>query len=103
MADDVIAKYRAMLAGNPANNLARFSLAKALFDAVRFDEAAKEFRACIDKNPDWMFPTILLGRCQIQLGDKASARKTLEQARQLAIDQHHDGPLEEVTGLLATL
>lgn len=103
MADDLIEKYRAMLAKNPANDLARFSLAKALFDAGKFDEAAKEFRACVDKKPDWMFPTILLGRCQIQLGDKAAAKITLEQARQLAIDQHHDGPLEEVDGLLASL
>jgi predicted negative regulator of RcsB-dependent stress response len=92
-----------MLARNPANDLARFSLAKALFDAGRHSEAAESLHACIAMKPDWMFPTILLARCQLQLGDKRGALASLEQARTLAIEQHHDGPLEEINELLASL
>jgi Flp pilus assembly protein TadD len=103
MAEDSIAKYTALLARNPNNELARFSLGQALFDAGRYAEAADSFRMCIQKKPDWMVPTIQLGRCKLQLGDKSAARVALEQARQLAIDQHHDGPLEEINGLLASL
>jgi Flp pilus assembly protein TadD len=103
MAEDAIARYTAMLAKNPQNDLARFSLAKAQFDAGHLSEAAELLRACIEKKPDWMFPTILLARCQLQLGDKPGAKTTLETARRLAIEQHHDGPLEEVNELLASL
>jgi len=103
MADDAIARYSALLAKDPNNDLARFSLGKAFFDAGRFAEATETLRACVEKKPDWMVPTILIARCLIQTGDKASARQWLEKARQLAIDQHHDGPLEEVNGLLASL
>jgi Flp pilus assembly protein TadD len=103
MADDAIARYRAMLAASPGNDLARFSLGKALFDAGQFGEAAEVLRACLEKQPDWMVPAILLGRCRLQLGDHAAARQSLEQARRLAIEQHHDGPLEEINGLLASL
>lgn len=103
MSQDAIARYSGMVARNPNHQLARFSLGKALFDAGRFAEAAESFRLCIEKKPDWMVPMILLGRCQLQLGEKAGARQSLQKARQLAIEQHHDGPLEEVNGLLASL
>ena len=103
MPEDSIAKYAAMLAMNSNNELARFSLGHALYDAGRYAEAAETFRVCIQRKPDWMVSTILLGRSQLQLGDKSAARETLEKARQLAIDQHHDGPLEEINGLLASL
>jgi|ERR1051325_4105820 Flp pilus assembly protein TadD len=100
MAEDLIGRYTAMLTENPTNELARFSLGKALFDAGRFGEAADAFRWCVEKNPEWMVPTILLGRCQLQLGDKSAARSFLEKARCLAIEQNHDGPLEEISSLL---
>ena len=103
MAEDSIAKYTAVLAGNPNNELARFSLGHALFDAGRYAEAADSFRICVEKKPDWMVATILLGRCQLQLGDKSAARESLDKGRQLAIAQHHDGPLDEINALLASL
>lgn len=92
-----------MLEKNPGNDLARFSLGKALFDAGRFAEAAEWMQSCLAKKPDWMVPAILLGRCQLQLGDAQAARTTLARARDLAIAQHHDGPLEEINQLLAAL
>ena len=103
MSEADITKYAAMLAKNPNNELARFSLGKTFYDDGEFAEAIESFRICIERKPDWMVPMILLGRCHIALGDKASARSYFEKARQLAIDQHHDGPLEEVNGLLAAL
>lgn len=103
MSDADIAKYAAMLVKNPGNELARFSLGKALYDAGRFVEAAETFRICLQRKPDWMVPTILLGRCLIALGDKVAAREFLVKARQLAIDQHHEGPLDEIASLLAGL
>jgi Flp pilus assembly protein TadD len=103
VAEDLIAKYTAMVAKSPNNELARFSLAKALFDAGRFAEAGDAFQWCVQKKGDWMVPTIMIGRCQLQLGNTAAARVSLEKARQLAIEQHHDGPLEEIDGLLSSI
>ena len=103
MAEDLIGRYTAMVANNPDNELARFSLAKSLFDAGRFAEAGDAFHWCLQKKPDWMVPAILLSRCHLELGNKQAARDSLERARQLAIDQHHDGPLEEIKGLMASL
>ena len=103
MDEDLISRYTAMVAKNPNNELARFSLAKALFDAGRFEEAGDAFRWCVQKKADWMVPAIMIGRCQLQLGNAAAARISLEKARQLAIEQHHDGPLEEINGLLASI
>ncbi len=92
-----------MLAKNPDNELARFSLGKALFDAGRFAEGAEAFRLCLQRKNDWMVPAILLGRCLLQEGDKVAARQTLERARRLAIEQHHDGPLAEIDQLLGSM
>ena len=83
--------------------MVRFSLAKALFDRGDFAEAIPHFRAALEKRADWMVVTILLGRCQLALGDKVAARESFERARQLAIEQHHEGPLAELDQLLSEL
>lgn len=103
MAEDRIARYTALLEAQPANDLARFSLGRAFYDAGRFAEAAEAFRACLQRKPDWLVAALLLGRCELELGHRAEAKQCLENARQLAADQGHDGPLREANELLASL
>ncbi len=100
---DAIERYQAMLAQNPANGLARFSLAKALFDAGRLEEAGAEFRIALKAKPEFMLAQILLGKCELGLGRKDSAKAAFERGLQLAIEQHHDGPQAELEQLLADL
>jgi predicted Zn-dependent protease len=100
---DAVAHWEKILAAQPANNLARFSLGKVLFDAGRVAEAREHLARALEAKPDWMVVQILLGRCELALGNKAAARAAFERARQLAIEQDHEGPREEMEHLLAEL
>src|SRR5215218_1143279 len=98
-----IARYEQMVAQFPQNELARFSLGKALFDAGDFAKAKEHFEAALAKKPDWMVIQILIGKCDLSLGNKASAKAAFEKALQLAIDQNHEGPQLEMETALAEL
>lgn len=98
-----IERWEKVVAAQPANDLARFSLAKALFDAERFADAKEHLALALAKKPDWMVVQILLGKCHLQLGDKPAAREAFEKALELAIAQHHEGPQAEMEQALADL
>ncbi|MDB6024331.1 MAG: DnaJ-like protein [Verrucomicrobiales bacterium] len=98
--NDNIERYRKLLEQYPNNELARFSLGKAYFDLEQFAEAKQEFEQALAKKPDWMVVQILIGKCDLALGDKAAAKTSFERARQLAITQNHESPLAEMNELL---
>ena len=98
--NETIERYRKLLEQFPNNELARFSLGKAYFDLEKFAEAKQEFQLAIAKKPDWMVVQILIGKCDLALGDKAAAKTSFERARQLAIEQNHEGPLAEMNEIL---
>jgi predicted Zn-dependent protease len=87
----------------PGNDLSRYNLAQACFDAGDFPNAAEHLRPLCEKKPDWMVVHILLGKCLLASGNSTEAKHILEHALQLAIAQHHDAPREELTELLKTL
>lgn len=87
----------------PNNEMARFSLGKALFDGGQFGEAKVQFVAALQKKPDWMVVQILIGKCALQAGDRVAAKQAFERALQLAIEQNHEGPREEMEQMLAEL
>jgi len=98
-----IARYEQMVAQFPQNELARFSLGKALFDAGEFAKAKEHLEVALTKKPDWMIVQILIGKCDLSLGNKACAKAAFEKALQLAIDQNHEGPQMEMETALAEL
>jgi tetratricopeptide (TPR) repeat protein len=134
MGNDRIAKALELYQKFPDNNLSRFNLAQAYFDAVDYANAAKgayqnrpfrsrtlygcafpaQAKACgysfvsgsnhlrplCEKENDWMVVHILLGKCLLQAGQIAEAKRILEHALQLAVAQHRDGPREELQELL---
>lgn len=100
---DAISKHKKLLEQYPHNELARFSLGKALYDAGAFVEAKEQFELALAAKPDWMVAQILLGKCAMALGNRAVARGALERALRLAIDQNHEGPRVEVEDLLGDL
>jgi len=102
MADPLESK-RQMVRQHPTSELARFSLGKALFDRGEWVEATEHLRVALERKPDWMVVQILLGKCASGLGDRLAARSALERARDLAVAQHHEGPLMELEALLADL
>ena len=101
--NDTIARYEQMVAQFPQNELARFSLGKALFDAGEFARAREHLQAALTKKPDWMVVQILIGKCDLALGHKAAAKASFERALQLAVEQSHEGPQMEMEQMLAEL
>ena len=101
--NEVIARHSKMVEQFPQNELARFSLGKALFDAGDFERAKEHFKVALAKKPDWMVVQILIGKCDLALGDKAAAKTAFENALRLAIEQHHEGPQAEMEQALAEL
>lgn len=99
--NDPLARQRAMVAQHPENELARFSLGKALYDRAEWNEAREHLLVAWSKRPDWMVVQILLGKIDVQTGNPAGARAAFLAARQLAIEQHHEGPLAELDELLS--
>jgi Flp pilus assembly protein TadD len=100
---DPLARQRQLVAQHPENELARFSLGKALFDQGNFAGAKEQLAAALERKPDWMVVQILIGKCDLSLGDRAGARRAFERARELALAQNHEGPLGEMDQLLSEL
>ncbi len=96
-----LAKQRALVARYPDNELARFSLGKALYDRGELPEAREHLQVALSKRGDWMLVQILLGKIELQSGNPPAARAAFLAARQLALDQHHEGPLAELDELLS--
>lgn len=101
--NETIGRYEKMVGQFPQNELARFSLGKALFDAKEFQRAKEHLELALAKKPDWMVVQILIGKCDLSLGQKASAKAAFERALKLAIDQNHEGPQMEMEQALAEL
>jgi len=101
--NDAVARFQKLLEQYPDNELARFSLGKAHFDRGEFLAAKEQFLLALQRKSDWMVVQILLGKCELALGDRLSARTAFERARQLALEQNHEGPLEEMNQLLAEM
>ncbi len=95
-----IAKWQAVVAKSPADELARFTLARAFLDAGKLADARREFESVVAMKDDWMMAWILLGRCSVELGDAVPAKMALEKARALAVAQGHSDPLIEIDELM---
>ena len=101
--NEAIERHKKLLEQFPNNELARFSLGKAYFDNGDVVAAREEFEIALAKKPDWMVVQILIGKCELALGNKDKARAAFERARQLAIEQNQEGRLAEMEQMLAEL
>jgi tetratricopeptide (TPR) repeat protein len=101
--NETISRYEQMVRQFPENELGRFSLGKALFDAGEFARAKEHLEIALRKKPDWMVVQILIGKCELALGNGDAAKAAFRRALQLAIEQHHEGPQAEMEQALADL
>jgi len=97
------ARFAALVAAQPENELFRFSLAQALLWEGQDATALEHLELCAARKPDWMMPRILLGKSLLTLGRGREARPWLEAALQLAIAQRHEEPERELRALLAEI
>jgi tetratricopeptide (TPR) repeat protein len=101
--NDPFARQRDLVNRHPKNELARFSLGKALYDQGQLVEAREHLAAAIALRPDWMVVQILLGKIDLAEGRRDDAIRAFERGLELARTQHHEGPEAELTELLAEL
>ena len=101
--NETIARCQKLVEQYPDKEQARFSLGKAYFDAGQTIFAKEQFELALGKKPDWMVVQILIGKCELALGNRELARQAFQRALQLAIDQHHEGPQAEMEQALAEL
>jgi predicted Zn-dependent protease len=87
----------------PNNLLFRFSLAQALCQEDAHKKAIPHLEVCISVKHDWMIPRILLGKALLHQNEIKQAKAQLKIALQLAIEQSHDDPADELHALLADL
>jgi predicted Zn-dependent protease len=95
------ARFAALVASQPENEMFRFSLAQALLREGRPMDALEHLEFCARKKADWMMARILLGKALVALGRRTEAKPWLEQALQLAVEQRHEDPERELRALLA--
>jgi len=97
------ARFAALVAAQPENNMFRFSLAQALLREENPAEAVPHLEFCVAAQADWMMARILLGKTLLALGRPADAKPRLEDALRLAIEQQHEDPERELRAILAEL
>jgi predicted Zn-dependent protease len=95
--------FQAKVIAKPDNMLFRFSLAQALYEEGDTTAAIPHLQKCADSRDDWMLPRILLGKALLDNAQAQTAKPILETALQLAIEQHHDDPAEELRAILEDL
>ncbi|MFO0745376.1 MAG: hypothetical protein U1F43_06850 [Myxococcota bacterium] len=89
---DKIERFSAMKARFPDSEMPRWSLANALAEAGRRDEAIVELTALVALKPDYCVAWLELGKLAALNGDIVTARPALAEAQRLAIEQGHSGP-----------
>lgn len=95
--------FRAMVARNPANALARFGLANEAVKEGHLDEARDNYQAYLaaheDEGNGWMRYAEVLR----SLGDDAAARDALDRGRASALRHGHPGMAAEIESMLEEL
>lgn len=98
--DPRIARFQSMVAEDPDNELALFSLGQALLEAGRAAEAEGCFARACALQPDLMMGYYRRGECLLQLGRYDEAKAMAERTRELAIAQNHVGPRADAEEML---
>ena len=98
-----IERFRALVLDDPENELFRFSLAQAMMAESRNADAEPHLEFCVARKKDWMMPRIVLGKMLLAKGQLTDARRLLESALQLAVEQHLETPESELRALLESM
>ena len=103
MSSSRIELFRKAIEQDPANELARFSLANELCEEGLFTEALPHYEACLAANPGWMRVHIQIGKCCLETGSPQRTRESLIKAKELMSQKGDYENLQEVEDLLEGL
>ena len=98
--DPRVARFKALKERFPDSEMPRWSLATALEDSGRCDEAITEFQGLVALKPDYCIAFVHLGSCLIEEERYEEAVAALEEGKRLAIDQGHMAPQQEAEMLI---
>lgn len=98
-----IERFRTMAEADPNNEIAHFSLGRALLDAGDAAEAAKSFQRVIALNPNISKAYQLLADAQLKAGHRDFAIKTLTEGVHIAHRRGDMMPKSEMSKMLADL
>ncbi|WPC05128.1 tetratricopeptide repeat protein [Pseudomonas benzenivorans] len=92
-----------MLAQGMDNALLRFGLGKGYLDAGEFARAAEHFQRCVEHDPNYSAAWKLLGKAQLELGDRQAAERAWQQGIAAAQDHGDKQAEKEMTVFLKRL
>ena len=98
-----IAQFQNMAQADPENEMAHFSLGKALFDAGRFAESAQSFLRCTELAPSMSKAYQLAAESSIKAGDKDMAAQVATRGFAIAAERGDLMPKNAMADLLKSL
>ena len=101
--DKRIAQFQNMAQADPENEMAHFSLGKALSDAGRHAEAAASFVRCTELAPSMSKAYQLAAECYVKVGDKDLAAQLATRGFVIAADRGDLMPKNAMGDLLKSL
>jgi tetratricopeptide (TPR) repeat protein len=98
-----IAQFRKMAGDDPDNELGHFRLGQLLMEDVQYDEAARSFQRTLVLSPAFSKVYQLLAKCQLELGRRDEAVRTLQEGYKVADQRGDKMPRDEMGKMLAEL
>jgi Fe-S cluster biosynthesis and repair protein YggX len=98
-----IERFRRMTEADPDNDLAHFSLGKALAEAGRAEEALDPLKRAVELSPGFSKGFQLLGETQLRLGHRTAALETLRRGVTVADQRGDNMPRDAMAKLLTEL
>ena len=98
-----ISQFTNMAQADPDNEMAHFSLAKALFEAGRFDEAAASFVRCTELAPQMSKAFQMASECYLKSGNKDLAAQLATRGYTIAAERGDLMPKNAMADLLRSL
>lgn len=98
-----IDELKARISLDPENLLDRFTLLRAYHEGGVWEEAVREGREILRRQPDYLAVHVYLGEALLRSGRKEEAREVLLKGEKLAIQFGHRAPKEGIQRLLKEL
>lgn len=101
--DRRIAQFQNMAQADPDNEMAHFSLGKALFDSGRFAEAAPSFLRCTELAPQMSKAFQMAAECYLKSGDSNMAAQLAVRGYTIAAERGDFLPKNALADMLKSL
>lgn len=101
--EERIARFETLIADEPDNDMAHFTLAGAYAQAGRLEDAARAYLTCTEVNPDMSKAYQLAGRTLIDAGDTGKAVEVLTKGHAAALSRGDLMPAKAMAEMLESL